>query len=132
MTQTEHANLFPTYPNHNPILTPTTYGGVTNIHKVLQKTAGQQLCYFMPRRLPRGTMFSPGLSRCPAVWPVPTPARPAAEPRWPSHPTTMAVGKSIPVPTWTYQQAGESIAVENGIIRRAGKSIIQMLLWGIK
>jgi len=36
--------------------------------------------------------------------------------------------KSIPVPTWTRPRAGESIPVrKNGIVRRAGNAIIQML-----
>jgi len=38
--------------------------------------------------------------------------------------------KSIPVPTWTRPQVGESLPVQNGIVRRAGKSIIRMLLRG--
>ena len=37
------------------------------------------------------------------------------------------VGKSIPVPVWTRLQAVESILVKNGIVCRAGKSIIQIL-----
>jgi len=39
-------------------------------------------------------------------------------------------GKSIPVQTCIRPQAVESIPVQNGIVRRAGKSILQTLLQG--
>ena len=49
---------------------------------------------------------------------------------------TMAVGQhavrageSISLPTWTRPRASESIPCKNEIVRGAGKSIIQMLLW---
>jgi len=55
------------------------------------------------------------------------------------NPATMAIGQhalresdAIPVPTRIRPQAGKSSPLKNRIVRRAGKSITQMLLWGIK
>jgi len=77
----------------------------------------QLFAFLCPRRL-CGIMFSPCLSLCPGVCPVPASARLQAS--LGQH--DIRAGKSIPVPTWIRPRTSTNV-----IDCRAGKSIIQIL-----
>jgi len=72
----------------------------------------------------RGIMFSHCLPRCMSHAKI---GSTIGQPRQPRQHAVRA-GKYIPVPTWTHPQAASPLPCKNGIVRTAGKSIIQMRL----
>jgi len=72
----------------------------------------------------RGIMFSHCLPRCMSRAKI---GSTIGQPRQPRQHAVRA-GKYIPVPTWTHPQAASPLPCKNGIVRTAGKSIIQMRL----